>query len=99
MPRKQSVCLRAYDEYVQLSSLLKSYINMSPNLTPIPKIGGKKSDNNNQKESISKLLKWCGSSKQILQLTPIQLFLFTILPMGDVERIFKIATRTGSLYR
>jgi hypothetical protein len=86
VPRSASVCIRSFDEFNQLASLLKPYIRMR-NMPQVPdlKKGGLKI------EAIKTFLNWMGKYYDILFLTPILQFLYTDMDMVKLGRYFKMA--------
>ena len=73
-----------------MASILRYYIN-SNELPSVPKMKKKIVQSHQKIENIQVFLKWCGSCKEIITLSALQIFLYTIEPMDIVIQYFQKA--------
>ena len=73
-----------------MASILRYYIN-SNELPSVPKMKKKIVLSHQKIENIQVFLKWCGSCKEIITLSALQIFLYTIEPMDIVIQYFQKA--------
>ena len=85
-PRPLCICMRSYDEFTRLASVLRPYINMRDLPTKVPRM-----KRNQKKESMKAFLRWCGSFNEILSLIVIQSFIYSITPIEDIIAYCKVA--------
>ena len=88
--RPVGICMRSYDEFAQMASLLRPYIN-NMELPRVPKM-----KRSHKKESMSQFLQWCGSYIEVLRMIVIQYFLYSDTDISEIIKKFKIMISTPS---
>ena len=83
VPRNVCICLRSFEEFNQMASVLRYYVRMNE----LPSVPSMK--RNEKMNGIRDFMKWCGSCKEIITLSAVQLFLYTIEPMENVVLYFQ----------
>ena len=90
--RPVGICMRSYDEFAQMASLLRPYIN-SMELPRVPYMKRRQ-----KKESISLFLQWCGSYKEVLSLITIQHFIYSDRDVAEITKEWKEMRKAPSGY-
>ena len=90
--RPVGICMRSYDEFAQMASLLRPYIN-NMELPSVPYMKRRQ-----KKESISSFLQWCGTYKEVLSLIAIQHFLYSNSDILEIAKEWKEMRKAPSGY-
>ena len=92
--RPVGICMRSYDEFAQMASLLRPYINNKELPTAVPYM-----KRSRKKESMGLFLQWCGAHKEVLSLIAIQHFLYSLISIQDIRKRFKTTSQDSSAIR
>ena len=90
--RPVGICMRSYDEFAQMASLLRPYIN-NMELPSVPYMKRRQ-----KKESISEFLQWVGTYKEVLSLIAIQHFLYSNSDILEIAKEWKEMRKAPSGY-